>query len=235
MKPARPTPVMAFTLLEVLLATAIAAVVLIAVQAVFASALQLRSRTQAALDTSLPVERALELVRRDLLSLAPPGGTLSGALQTAPTNGALLTGQVGPQFVTATGLLHDNEPWPTWQRVSYSLQRPTNNTPGQQWFRHTSRNLLATSTELPSTEWLLDGVEDLRFGFHDGTQWRDTWDSTVDTPATPVAIKVTLQLAPPDRNSELPPPIEIFVPLLVTSPTVQTNLTAASGGTQPPP
>lgn len=224
----------AFTLLEVLLATAIAAVVLLAVQAVFGSALTLRSRTVAAIETALPVERALEQLRRDLANMAPPGGTLSGALQTAPTGSVVLAGQVGPQFTTQTGVVRDNEPWPEWQQVSYLLLKPTNNTPGLQWFRSVTRNLLSRDTEIPERQWMLDGVEDLQFLFHDGTQWVNTWDSSLETSPMPLAVKVTLLMAAPERGAEPPPPIEIVVPYLVLTPTVTNSTSTTSTSTATP-
>ena len=69
-----------FTLLEVLLAITVGAVVLVAINGVFFSALRLRERTTRLIESALPVQRALNLVTRDLASLVPPGTTMSGAL-----------------------------------------------------------------------------------------------------------------------------------------------------------
>ena len=80
------------------------------------------------------------------------------------------------------------------------------------------------------------------FGRHehrywDGTQWRDSWDSTIADPTTgltnmlPQAIKVQIQLAAPQSTARAfaaVAPIELVVPVTVQAPT---NRTAqASGG-----
>src|SRR5262252_4070278 len=54
-------PAQAFTLVEVLLALAICAIVLVAINAVFATAVRLRNRTSATVDEALPIERTVEM------------------------------------------------------------------------------------------------------------------------------------------------------------------------------
>lgn len=68
----------AFTLIELLLATAIFAVVLLAIQTVFFAGLTLRNRATAALDDSLPVHQALAILRKDLQNTVTPGSVLAG-------------------------------------------------------------------------------------------------------------------------------------------------------------
>src|SRR5512139_2947515 len=68
----------AFTLIEMLLAVAICAIVLLAVNGVFATALRLRDRTSEAVEESLPVNRALDNLYRDLKGTVGPGGFLAG-------------------------------------------------------------------------------------------------------------------------------------------------------------
>ncbi len=66
-----------FTLIEVLLAVTIFAIVLTAINTVFYSALRLRDRTAATLDESVPLNQALAILRRDLQGTMPPGGILA--------------------------------------------------------------------------------------------------------------------------------------------------------------
>ena len=225
-----------FTLLEVLLAVAIAAVVLVAIHGVFHGAVKLRQRNADALEQMLPLERTLALLRSDLENLALPGGTLSGAFQTTPTNTVSLQGQVGPQFCTTTGTLDEQLPWGNLQRVAYYLLPPTNGLPGRDLVRSVTRNLLATTTETSvPQEWMLGGVEDLRFEFYDGQMWQSEWDSTVNTTPLPLAIRVTLQLTSTNRLSRLPPPIELVVATLVdTSTNTTSTTTTSSSGTGMP-
>lgn len=68
----------AFTLLELLLATAIFAIVIIAINVVFFSALHLRNRVTATLDEAVPLQQALVTLRKDLQNTVSPGGVLAG-------------------------------------------------------------------------------------------------------------------------------------------------------------
>src|SRR5579872_7111797 len=98
---------LAFTLVEVILAMAICAIVLVAINAVFATAIRLRNRTSAGIDESLPVERTLEMLRHDLQGAVGPRGFLAGDFkcgsQAMGTSMGLSgeAGGAGLDFITA--------------------------------------------------------------------------------------------------------------------------------------
>jgi prepilin-type N-terminal cleavage/methylation domain-containing protein len=236
-----------FTLIEVLIAVAAFAIVLAAINTVFYSALRLRNKTARILDESLPVQQTLTIMKRDLANIVVPGGTLSGAFQTTPTLSlnnqtgnstpsssatASVPGQSSPPFYTSTGVIDEITPFAEVQRVSYLLVNPTNGVTGRDLFRSVTRNLLAPVAEQPVMQPLMSRVENIYFSYYDGTQWRDTWDSTspeVTTGQTnmlPTAIKVQIQLAAEQRRQALPPPIELVVPIMVQ---VRTNQVAGGG------
>lgn len=226
MRATRPTSAPgAFTLLEVLLATAVGAVVLLAINAVFFGALRLRNRSAESVEDSLPWQRTVMILKQDLANLVPPGGALGGALQTAGTLN-LQVGQVGPEFRTATGELNDLDPWGEVQRVAYLLADSTNGAAGRTLVRSVIRNLLPSTYDVAEPERLVDQVESLDFLFYDGTQWRADWDSTTEATPLPRAIKVELRRAAPERGAELPALIELVVPLLVDGATNQATSTA---------
>lgn len=219
----------AFTLLEILIAIAAFAIVLAAINSVFYSGLKLRNRAAASLEKSLPLTQALMVMKRDLSNLVAPGGTLSGELQTSLISGsASLTGgasdsstPVSPDFHTLSGLVDADTPWPSIQRVSYRLADATNTAAlGKDLFREVTRNLLPSTVEDPPQEQLLlQGVEDVLFFYHDGTDWLEAWDSTADeTRKLPRAIKVQLIMAAADRASQSAP-IELIVPIVVEAST----------------
>src|SRR5207253_1453691 len=79
----------AFTLIEMLLALAVSAVILAAIGGVFFSAMRIRERTTAMLDQSAPLQQAITLLRRDLKGAVPPGGVLAGSLQSGVVSGNL--------------------------------------------------------------------------------------------------------------------------------------------------
>lgn len=230
--PGRPH-VAGFTLLEVLLAVAVFAVVLVAMHSVFHGALRLRNRTTASLEEAVPLQQALAVIQRDLANLASPGGTLTGPFQTAPTGTtATLLGRVAPDFYTTVGVLRDTDPWPEIQRVTYRLASPTNDHPGLELFRSVTRNLLAVVEETPEDQFLLGGVETVTFQYYDGTTWRYDWDSTGEmtadlTSGLPRAIKVEIVLTSALTNRVETEPIELVVPVTVQ---VETDTATPSGG-----
>jgi prepilin-type N-terminal cleavage/methylation domain-containing protein len=162
----------AFTLLEVLIATAAFAIVLAAINGVFYSAVRLRNRVVDSLDQSIPLQHTLVVLRRDIANIVPPGGTLFGVLQTTPTTGqsgqsasallsqstAGLPGQSSPAFYTASGMIDETSAWAEVQKVSYYLAASTNGGVGKDLYRSATRNLLPTLVDQPVQQPLLTGV-----------------------------------------------------------------------------
>jgi type II secretion system protein J len=204
-----------FTLIEVLLALMISALVLVVIGSVFAGALHLQSRASANLDESLPIERALTLLRRDLKNAVAPGGMLAGPLQSGSLQGGVDANN-GIQIFTTTGLITPNSPWAEIQKVTYGLQTPNDATGAgaKDLVRTVTRNLLSTTTQDEEDQFLASGVESLNFSYFDGANWLDTWDDTTQT-NLPIAVRVSLQMATKDSAQTRPDPIQLLVPLMV--------------------
>lgn len=213
----------AFTLMEVLLAMAVSAVVLAVINGVYFSALQLRNRTAQSFSDALPVQYALATIRRDLEGVLPPGGTLVGDLQTTSTSvfsssRPLLSNaeRVSPDFFTNSGMIDDQTTFGDVQRVAYYLADPEvyPGNAGRELYRVTSRNLLPATVAEPSSQWLMSGVEAVAFQYFDGTSWANSWDSTVSS-NLPTAIKLQLVMAAADDRQSVyqDRPIELVVPL----------------------
>jgi len=244
----------AFTLLELLLATAIFAIVLVAINTVFYSALRLRDRTTAALAAELPVNQAMAVMRRDLAGTLPPGGTLAGDFKSGTgsssvgnrnsssggTTGAamaqgstLSAAEVGSlDFFTTGGALSETEPFGDVQEVNYQLVAPADplRALGRDLVRTVNRNLLAISTPASQSQRLLGNVARLEFLFYDGSQWRNSWDTSNGDTNLPLAVRVRLLLARenPGANDFNRQPMELLVPLVIQS---DTNTTAATNTT----
>jgi len=223
----RTTKKCAFTLIEVMVAVAIFAIVLAAMNAVFFTALRLRTRSAEAIDAAIPVETALGIIRKDLANIVPPGGTFFGPLQTTPTStnmsatatsGVLptstLPGQSSPQFYTASGNVDETTTYGDVQKVYYQLVASTNGGFGKDLMRTATRNLLPVIQNDSDQEPILTGVESIYFSYHDGTTWKDTWDSTQETFKLPRAIKVQIAMATEQRGRSAPPAIEMVVPII---------------------
>jgi type II secretion system protein J len=223
----------AFTLLEVLLAVAVFAIVLAAINSVFFAALRLRNKTAEAFEAALPLSHALAVLKGDLAGLMPPsGGALAGQLQSAVTSNATvtLTGErVSPDLFTCSAIVDDTSPFSEVQKVAYYLAIPTNNSAGRDLVRLVTRNLLPTLADEPAQQWLMSGVETMLFQYYDGTQWLDTWDSTTAS-NLPLAVKVQIELASNPAARRAQAPIELVVPIMVQGRTNQTQ--QATGGGQ---
>src|SRR2546430_8057544 len=225
-----------FTLLEVLIAVMVFAIVLAAASSVFYGALHLRNGITEPLEQALPAQHALSVIQRALANLAVPGGTLSSVFQTASITN-VVGGQSSPDFYTTTGFIDQTSPWAEIQRVSYVLMDPTDRgAVGKDLVRTVARNLLPpTADEQPAQQWLMGGVQGVTFYYYDGTQWRDSWDSTTADRTTgltnnlPQAIKVQIQLASQQtgRALSVAAPIELVVPIVVQA---RTNRTQQASG-----
>jgi type II secretion system protein J len=213
----------AFTLLEMILAVAVAAIVLAAVNAAFYTALHLQASTEAAVDEATPVDQALYVIRQDLASIVPPtNGTskvLSGDFRVGQVATAGLNAPAAIEMYTATGALGSAPaaPWGDIQRVTYELEKTANrSTPGMDLVRSVTRNLLSTLTPDVESLPLLSGVASIQFSCFDGAQWHDTWDTTDPASGTsnlPVAVRVQIQMAGDSSGASGRSPIEILVPI----------------------
>jgi type II secretion system protein J len=227
----------AFTLIEMILAIGIAAIVLISVCAVFFSALRLRNATQDAVDNETPVDQAMNTMERDLECIVTPtNGTtkvLSGGFRVGDVMSAGSGEPVSIEMYTATGELGDKEPWGDIQRVTYELRDPVNgNGNGKDLIRSVTRDLLTTTTPEVEDQWMMSGVQNITVSCYDGAQWWNTWDTTGQTSANtnlPTAVRVDVQPVGSQMS-----PIEIVVPIdsqVATNVTLATDGTVGTGGT----
>ncbi|HEY5912529.1 MAG TPA: type II secretion system protein GspJ [Verrucomicrobiae bacterium] len=222
----------AFTLLEMLLALAVSAIVLAGIGGVFFSAIRLRERTTALLDESLPVYRTLGFLRRDLRGALPPGGVMTGDFRLGSLNSGI--GQsLGIQFTTTTGVIGDDGPWGEVQEVTYELRDPVVRTggAGRDLIRSTSRNLLSTGLLDYNEQWLMGNIQSLEYACFDGVNWLDLWDTSLTETNLPLAVRVRIQtVADENVDARNRQPIEMIVPIITQT---RTNLTQqTSGGDQ---
>lgn len=229
--------VRAFTLLELLLATAVAAVVLLAINTVFFGALRLHNTTHEKIDTDLVLQRTLGIVRRDLAGvMLPTGGegiVLAGGLQTAEFSSSPNDPEgerVTPDFYTTSGRIDGWTPFAEVQKVAYYLTTNAGSN-GKTLVRAITRNLLPVQETGPDEQQvLLSGVASVEVEFYDGYAWVPDWDSLV-TSTMPSAIKFRLTMMLPGSAVDTGGPIELVVPIFVTTTTSQTEAAlAASGG-----
>jgi type II secretion system protein J len=224
MNPARQpiNSIAAFTLIEMLIAVSIFAIVLAAINTIFFAALRLRAKSVEAIETMVPIDRALDILKRDFLSIVQTGN-LAGPL-TSDTTAIGMSQPVALEFYTASGILKDELPWGDIQKIDYWLQPTTNlrTLGGKDLIRGVTRNLLSTTTEAPESQPLLAGVQSLRFSYFDGTNWSDSWVATTTMSNTPAAIKLLIEFSTPRGGAPISPPIQLVFPVTTQS---RTNAT----------
>lgn len=210
-------PFAGFTLLEVILAMAVGAIVILAVQSVFFGALRLRNTSEQRTDRELSLYRALDLMKKDFAGLMLPGGVLAADFQTATSyslDSSVSGERISAEFFTDSGRIDAFTPFADVQRVAYYLS-PSTVSDQQELVRTISRNLLPTVEDVPEIQPLLEGVESAYFEYFDGSSWTETWDSAA-TSSLPTAVRLTLQLAPESNDSVAPAPIEMVFPIYVS-------------------
>jgi type II secretion system protein J len=208
----------AFTLIEMVLAIGVAAIVLVAVNAVLFTSLRLRDATSDVVDAATPVDQTVTFLRRDLeCVVTPTNGTskiLSGDFRAGNVTSLGIAEPVAVEMFTATGALSESQPWGDIQRVTYELKQPTDrNAVGKDLVRSVVRNLLAVTTPDVEDQLMLSGVENIKFSCFDGSQWQDTWDTTGVTSVNtnlPLAVRVDIQMSGGAANAQ---PIEMVVPI----------------------
>jgi type II secretion system protein J len=203
-----------------LLALAICAVVLVAINTVFTSAVKLRDKTSEAVDETLPLTRAVEIITRDLKAVAGPRGFLAGDFkcdaQSMGSNMGLNSSGSGLDFFSTAGVINDNAPWGDVQEVLYQLAPPTEHkqSAGMDLVRYVNRNLLATAPTPPEPQVLLSDIQTVDFECYDGLEWRNSWDTSLTDTNLPTAVRITIHKAPGKDDAALKlEPVQLVVPL----------------------
>jgi len=222
-----------FTLIEMILAVGVAAIVLITINAVLFTALRLRGATEDVVDATAPLDQTLTFLRRDLQCVVTPtNGTskfLSGSFKLGNVNSPGVSGDVGIEMYTATGALSSSMPWGDIQRVTYELKTGTAGGAGQDLYRTVTRNLLAATTPQVDDQFLMGGVASIKFSGYDGASWNPTWDTSSATAVNtnlPLAIKVEIQMS--GINNATADPVTLVVPI---DSVARTNMVLTTTGT----
>jgi hypothetical protein len=211
--------------------------VALSLMAVLATALYLslhvgfRARTGAeqALAPVRSATLALELLRRDVETALPPTGILAGTFfgEDAAGTGATEAADTLEFFSAAENTV---EGAPGIYKFEFALVE------GEEaddlfLVRRLTENLLAPETPEPVEEVLCRGVNSFNLRYFDGTDWLDSWDSTLRGNALPVALEAELEIsgASTSRAEDSYTLVRMFLLPCAGSPASQRG----SAGTQP--
>jgi type II secretion system protein J len=189
----RPAPRAAFTLLEMLVATALVAILAGALYASLSIAFKARRSALAAIAPVCKAELAVGLLGEDIRCAVVPKGILAGPF-------------IGEDAMDAGGRDADSlvlccttcTPEPAEgiadiKRVELGCE-PSEDGKTQVLVRLTTTNLQTPRTVEPRREVLCRGVYSFNLRYFDGSTWLDNWDSTVTDNMLPLAVEVVLEL-----------------------------------------
>ena len=210
----------AFTLLEMILAMAMVAMLSGALYMSLTIAFKARESAQANIAPVRTATIAMDLLRQDLESVPAPGPAEDTAALAGPFVGGLQIGQgqsagtmsslsfctVGRDLIAAPaaaqgqvgGLAYDQPLSEGIRRVELGVR--TDLSPPA-LVRRVWRNLLAQVEEEPQEEILCRGVRSFTVSFYDGITWQPEWDSTLLGDTLPLAVEINLEI---DRNPAQP-------------------------------
>jgi type II secretory pathway component PulJ len=186
-----------FTLLELLLATASAATLMLSLYA--AMNVAFKARASVLRQTTAPRQAMilLDIVERALQSALPPAGVVVdrfvGLPGGAPGNEA---DALEWYAIEADADAADNALGEGLRRIR--LERVTESGQNLLLLRR-QRNLLSSVEQATEDEVLARQVEQLAIRYHDGYEWHNSWDTALTAQALPAAVELTVRLSDPDR------------------------------------
>ncbi|HEY8751498.1 MAG TPA: type II secretion system protein GspJ [Tepidisphaeraceae bacterium] len=203
-----------FTLLELLIALTISAVVALSMFSSLYIVFKSRENSMAALAPVASAELAMEMIRADIQSALPeapatgttsglPGGisaqTTTAAPLIGPFEGTQGGGTAGGDalYLYGTGYIPPHKSGVGDVKQIALMMDQQNNT--KVLVREVWGNLLSQQAQTldPDKEVICRYVTSFTLQYYDGTQWQTSWDSTQYNNSLPVAVEVTLELMPP--------------------------------------
>jgi prepilin-type N-terminal cleavage/methylation domain-containing protein len=233
-----------FTLIEIMLASLVGALILAAIYGVFQQAVKIRdSANERIRDTRLR-SRAATVIRNDLRNAYISGGLFASIVQgdTSSTDGPNSDIPGYLKITTTTGKDTSDDLDGDVQQVEYYIVRDTGTGAGGggNLVRAVTRDLLDSNAQAEEQQ-VMSGVQSLEVSFYDGANWQTSWEfNTADNTTTsgsssastsgssgnvetlPEAIRVDIQQVPATAGGAEPAPLEILVPWTTqpyTSPT----------------
>ncbi|HZN66936.1 MAG TPA: type II secretion system protein GspJ [Tepidisphaeraceae bacterium] len=195
----------AFTLLELLVALAITAIIMGSLYASLRIAFRARAAAEAAAEPLRTAELALGLLRSDVESAMLPRGIL-----TAPFTGEDGMGSAGQpadklsfcslgdpgEFMAAVEGGASSAVPSEVRKVGIALEPYAGPDGAEQYalVRYVTTNLLSPVEQQPDKEVLCRGVTALNIRYFDGLAWQDSWDSTTVENNIPSAVEVTIEI-----------------------------------------
>lgn len=189
----------AFTLIELIVAMGMVAILAMALYASLRIAFHAQRSAETAVEPARTAQLTFELLQQDIENAMAPNPALLGmagnfeATQGTDNRGRedddlnFFTTAESPQHIDANGEI---------KNVELTVIQPQNSD-DHVLIRRVTRNLTSQVTTPPDVEVICRNVGAFTLQYFDGTNWDTSWDSTVEDNKPPVAVMVTLQLDRP--------------------------------------
>ena len=196
-----------FTLMELLLALALAAGLAVSLYSSFSTATRARRSALAAVEPMRNVSIAADIIARDFANATTASGVFAGRFIGLHETGELGDAD-GVQFHTigADEPLTDNPLAEGIRRVEYIVRSDV--TPPV-LVRRVQRNLNPSSEPIIEEEIICRDVRSFSLRYFDGLTWGQTWDSTQYDDVVPAAVAMTLELNDPQAQAAAPGQVQI--------------------------
>jgi prepilin-type N-terminal cleavage/methylation domain-containing protein len=250
-RPAAARRAAAFTLLEMLVALAMAAIIAGSLYSALRIGFRARASAEASVEPIRTAEMATSVLRADFECAVRATGTLAGPFVGTDTTGDgglpadavsfyTLGNPADADFLASLAANQNNRAGAGGVRGAMSgttssavpaearkveiglVSYPGPDGAAEQCLvRRVTTNLLAQVAVEPDEEVLCRGVRAVNFRYFDGTTWQDSWDSTQINNNIPTAVEMIVEL---DRSSDGVPRIVRFPRMfLLSTSTVTTD------------
>ena len=191
-----------FTLLEMMLAMAMIAVLAGSLYASLRIGFRAREHAEAALRPVRAADIALDLLGRDLQCIPPPRGILAGAFTGQDTRDTA-SGRDTDSLTFFTRAMSTADAAPGIIGVQYALIAAGDGG-DPSLVRSVTVNLLAPEQPAPLEEVVCRHATSFNVRYFDGTAWLDTWDSTAHGDTLPLSVEIIIEIASPAANRSEP-------------------------------
>jgi len=207
----RPSVTHSFTLLEVLLAVFMGAVLTAALSVVFRTSVRFRNHAAVLMSQAQTDHRCLRRLTADLAAIVPPDGHLAKDLIGTTEEESDLVHRDRIEFSAAANSPSDSSFGADVIHIAYELTEAED--PGTATLllkRSVWDNPLALQDEEPAETVILTHVTSLTIEYYDGTDWATAWDTSLQEGALPSAVRLTIER---DESPEPALPLVLIVRL----------------------
>jgi len=198
-----------FTLLELLVAMTLMTVVAACLYTSLYTGFRARRSAESAVNPTITVANAIQILKQDILGAVPANGILAGAFLGVDSQDGqdsdsdsmtLYTTHIQSNGVTNTA--YDNKLVGGIGMIELAIVKESDSENDKcKLVRRVTTNLLSPRTVEPEEQVLCRNVRSLNIQYFDGFSWLDEWDSTAHNDTLPQAINIDLQIEYKPRDS----------------------------------